>query len=91
MYKKTIYQKEYESPTFWGTSKFDTARSYVRMDIIFDFKEGLRFSIVAPNVGFCEKNPFKAIFRLLEHESIGMAKYSRLKEHLEDKGFRKRL
>lgn len=89
--RKVLYYKEYESSTFWGMSKEENTVSYVKIEMHFDFKEWLRFSASTPNVGFCCRNPIKALLRLLEHESIGMAKYNRLKERIEDLGIRKRL
>lgn len=77
---KTLYYKEYSSFLAWGTKPEHKARSYVKIQFHFDFEDGLRFSVSAPNISCCDKNPFKAIMRILEHESIGMAKYDHLKD-----------
>jgi len=84
--KKVLYEKYYESPTFWVCESGDNrkAKSRFRLTLYFDFKEGLRFTAEAPNVSFCKRNPIKAILRLLEHESIGMAKYDMLKDRVRE-------
>lgn len=87
-FSKTLYYKEYTSPIAYTN---DTVLSYVKIQVHFDFKEGLRFSASAPNIGYCDRSLFKAIFRVLEHESIGMSKYQRLKDDCRDKGLWKKL
>ena len=88
-FKKVIYRKEYASPTFWGVG--EKAQSYFELKVCFDFREGLRFTASAANVSYCRNNPFKAIFRLLEHESIGMAKYQMLKDRVRKAGVARQL
>lgn len=88
---KTIYYKEYESPIAWGYKPEHKVKSYIRIQSHFDFKEGLRFSVTVPNVAYCHRNPFKALLRALEHESIGMGKYNRLKEDTRSCGLWKKL
>lgn len=85
---KTLYYKEYISTIAYVN---DDVLSYVKIQVHFDFKEGLRFSVAVPNYGCCKRNPFKAILRVLEHESIGMSKYQRLKDDCRDKGLWKKL
>lgn len=91
--KKVLIHKEYESPTFWQCELGDDrkAKSFFELKLYFDFKEGLRFTASAPNVSFCKRNPFKAILRLLEHESIGMTKYQMLKDRARKVGVSNRL
>mgnify|MGYP000858014750 CR=1 FL=1 len=80
-YSKVLYENTYSCYPAWGSSEDATKiESYVKFEMHFDFKEGLRFSISIPNFGTCSRNPFKCIFRALEHESIGMGKYQRLKD-----------
>lgn len=85
---KTLYYNEYSSPIAYTN---DCVFSYIKIQLHFDFKEGLRFSASVPNFGCCERNPLKAILRVLEHESIGMGKYQRLKDDCRDKGLWKKL
>jgi hypothetical protein len=51
--RKTIYNKSFLGMT-------------VQIKCVFDFKHGLRFSTILPNEGFCDRNPFKVIFRVLK-------------------------
>lgn len=78
--RKIIYYKEYELPIAYGYKPEHKVKSYLEVMLHFDFKEGLRFSVSVPNFSTCCRNPFKAIFRAMEHESIGMSKYNRIKE-----------
>lgn len=88
-YKKVLFYKEVESPLAYRSDY--KARTKIEAIMWFDFKEGLRFSVMAGNISSCEKNIFKAIWRVLEHESIGMAKYDCLKEDTRSKGLWKKL
>lgn len=82
IYSKQLYYKEYFSPISYGYNEKHKVKSYVKIKLYFDFKEGLRFSVSVPDFGCCERNPIKAILRVLEHESIGMSKYQRMKEDI---------
>ncbi|AGF56441.1 hypothetical protein B0P06_005292 [Clostridium saccharoperbutylacetonicum] len=74
---KTIFEKEYTSKT----SKMDRQIiTYIKIQVHFDFKEGLRYSVSVPNCSFCKRKLKDALIRALEHESIGMQKYNCLKE-----------
>lgn len=88
-YKKVLFYKEAESPLAWICDR--KAKTKIEVIMWFDFKEGLRFSVGSGNITSCERNIFKAIWRVLEHESIGMAKYDCLKEYTRSKGLWKRL
>ena len=93
--QKTLIYKEYESNTWFYNGGKDTSKpsnpvkSYFKLNMYFDFKEGLRFTAVAPNVSYCYRNPIKAVLRLLEHESIGMSKYNALKDRIDNLDKRK--
>ena len=84
--KKVLYFKEYESPVFYGYKPEHKVKSYIEITMYFDFKEGLRFSVCVPNTSWCHGNPLKAFLKILEHESIGMAKYNKLKEDIRHQG-----
>lgn len=91
-FKKVLIHKEYASPVFWGCDENpDGVKSYFELVIYFDFELGLRFRAGAPNVSYCNRNPFKAILRLLEHESIGMCKYDALKYRVRKQGLAQKL
>jgi hypothetical protein len=78
--EKVLYSKEYSAPIKYGYEPEHIVRSYVKFVMIFDFKKGLRFVVRVPNTSVCCRNPFKALLNMLEHESVGMAKYQRMKE-----------
>jgi hypothetical protein len=85
MIKKVLYQNEYESPIFYGYKSEHKVKSYVKVTMAFDFREGLRFCVSVPNASRCYRNLIKAFLNILEHESIGMAKYNRLKDDVRNK------
>ena len=80
MIKKTLFYKEYEAPVAYGTESKHKVKSYLEIKMYFDLKNGLRFCVSAPNISSTNRNPFTSIFRVMEHESIGMSKYNRIKE-----------
>ena len=88
-YEKILFKKEAESPLAWRSDK--KAKICIEVIFFFDFKEGARFTVRAGNISACRRNPFKAFLRVLEHESIGMAKYDWLKEDTRRKGLWKQL
>lgn len=81
-FSKVLYCKEYIAPIAYGYNEKHKIKSYVEVSVHFDFKEWIRFSVSVPNFSCCTHNPFKAILRVLEHESIGMSKYQRMKEDI---------
>lgn len=89
-YKKTLLYKEY---TFKGGywSQPNKGKSYLKLELVFDFKEGLRFVVGVPNMSCCQRNPFKAFARVLEHENVKGMKYDDLKENMRRKGLQKQL
>lgn len=88
---KTLYYKEYESPIAYGHKPEHKVRSYTEINMYFDFKDGLRFCVSVPNFSTTYRNPFKAMVRAMEHESIGMSKYNRIKEDTRRCGYWKKL
>lgn len=80
MKTKTLYYREYTSPVAWGYKPEHQVKSYIRVQCHFTFRDGLWFTVTVPNVSYGDRNIFKALFRALEHESIGMSKYNKLKE-----------
>ncbi|MCD2345792.1 hypothetical protein [Clostridium guangxiense] len=89
--KKVLFCKEYESPIAYGYKKEHRVKTYIKVILCFDFREGLRFTVSVANMSFCHRNPFKAFIRVLEHESIGMAKYQQMKEDTRKCGLYKKL
>ena len=78
---KVIYENEYTSNSKWGNK----VQSYIKITRHFDFKDGLRYSISMPNFSTCDRKLNNALFRAMERESIGMAKYEGLKELISHK------
>lgn len=90
-FEKELYYKEYTSPIAYGYRSTHKVESYVKIKMWFDFKEGLRFSVSTPIMSSCERNPIKAMLRVLEHESIGFSKYQRLKDDCRSNGLWRQL
>lgn len=88
---KILYYKEYYSPVFWGYKPEHKVKSYIKFQIHFNLKDGLWFSATVPNFTCGDRNPFKSIMTILEHESIGMSKYNKLKEDIRHDGRDKNL
>jgi hypothetical protein len=88
---KTIYKKQWTSPVAWGVEGTPKVEGYIEYKVHFSFKEGICFSISIPNFGCGSRNPFECIFRALEHSSVGMGKYCRLKERTRSLGMWKNL
>jgi hypothetical protein len=86
--KKVLYQKNYESQVYYGYKPEHKIKSYIKVTMNFSIKDGLWFSVDIPNVSYGNRNPIKAFLQALEHESIGMAKYNRLKEDVRSKGYK---
>lgn len=89
--KKTLFYKEYESPIPWGTEEKHKVKTYLRIEMVFNLKDGLWFCITAPNISIGDRNIFKAFARIFEHESIGMQKYQQLKDDTHACGLWKKL
>lgn len=83
MIRKVLYKNRYTSPIRYGYKEEHKIEAYFELELIFDLKDGLRFTAKVPNMSCCMRNPFKAMCRVLEHESIGMAKYNRLKQDVD--------
>jgi hypothetical protein len=90
-FNKILYYREYSSPIAYGYTMENKIKSYVKIQINFDFKNWLWFSVTIPNVAIGNRNIFKALLMALEHESIGMAKYNRIKEDTRRNGLWKKL
>ena len=88
-YKKILFSKDAESPLAWRDDR--KAKTHIELVLYFDFKEGVRFTATAGNISACRRNPFKALFRVLEHESIGMSKYDCLKDDTRRQGLWQKL
>lgn len=88
-YRKTLFKKDFDFVTAYGSCDDERSKmkGYIEFKMYFDFKEGLRFSVAVPNYAYCSKNPFKALFNVLEKQVVGNSKYQRLKADCRDKGY----
>ncbi len=50
--QKVLYCKEYDSPIAYGYKPEHRVKSYFKLIMAFDFKEGLRFTAQVPNVSW---------------------------------------
>lgn len=80
--EKIIYKKEYDAPMFYSSDRTKNVKSYIEIRMYFHFKTGLYFSVSVPNISYYSRNIFKAILKIIEHESIGMSKYERIKQDI---------
>ena len=88
-YSKTLFENHFNFLTAYGSWDDDHSKmeGYIEFKMHFDFKEGLRFSVAVPDYGYCTRNPFKALFNVLETQIVGNGKYQRLKADCRDKGY----
>lgn len=80
--KITLFKKRWESPVAWATEDTEKLIGEIEYRMIFDFKNGLRFSVTSGNINSCTRGPLKCLFHVLEHEAVGMGKYCRLKDRV---------
>lgn len=76
--KINLYSSIGTEYTKWSVD--DTIKYKIIIDLCFDPLP--YFSVQVNNIHFNERNIFVAFIRSLEHETIGMQKYTALKEHL---------
>lgn len=78
-YKKIIYENEYNCHSKWGSE----IKSYIKIEKIYSLIEKQIYYIVnVPNVSYTSRNLIKALYKTMEHESIGMSKYNSIKEKI---------
>lgn len=83
-FKKVLFENVASFPFAWRNDC--TGKTTIKVLLFFDFKKGLRFVVEAGNFTYCDRSLFKAFCKCLEHESVGMMKYDRLKEDTQSKG-----
>ena len=82
---KTLYEKHFNAPLAWRTDGI-RVYLYVALVVHFTFKDGLWWSVRVPNKVFSDVNPVRAFCKALESETLGMAKYTLIKDCLRSKG-----
>jgi len=80
----TIFDKKFESCIAWGIKETDKVEGRIFMTFN-PFK--WVFFVYTPNHVIGRRNPIKAIATALEKESVGMQKYTQLKEIIKNNGF----
>lgn len=79
-WSKVLYEKKYTSSR--GIVSGEPFEAYIKFVMHFDFKEWLRFSCSVSNLSVCQRNPFRVLFRVIEHENVGNIKYQILKDEV---------
>ena len=77
-YRKTIYKKKYRCFSKWNNE----IKSYIKIEKVYGFKQFIYYIVSVPNVSKANKNLIKALYDIIEYESIGMSKYNSLKEKI---------
>ena len=88
--KIVLYRKSYVEPVAWGygdDANLHAIRPYIEITFSIFYDRLPFFGVHVQNKSFSDLNIFKALLRALESETVGMAKYDRLKERCRDKGF----
>lgn len=79
MKKFRLFKKFYKSNCNYGEGQVE---SYVKICLYIGWEQIFFFCVSVPNYSVNRRNLFSAVLRVLEHESIGMSKYNRVKEIL---------
>lgn len=87
-YSKTLYYKTF---SFLISYNGEPIEDYIKFEMHFDFKEGLRFTISTSNMSICRRKPKKALFEMLEKQIIGYDRYQILKEDCINEGLWRQL
>lgn len=81
--KFNLYRMSAIETSAWAR-KPDDLEIYIDINLHVSFRRGFFFAVNVVNKSFCSRNPFKALLRALESETVGMAKYDKLKERVRD-------
>lgn len=82
--KIKLWSKSFNTTSAWAVKSGDI-NSYIEISLILSRHWIFCFSVEVMNKSFNYRNPFKALLKALESETIGMNKYDMLKERLRDK------
>lgn len=88
--KINLYRMSFVETSAWATESGDLS-CYIELNLFISLKHGFFFSAAVANKVFSSRNPFKALLLALESETLGMAKYDRLKERVRDLGLWQKL
>ena len=88
--KIKLISKSFCEKSAWSVGEFDIS-ACIEFSVIINRHVGFTFCASVINKSFCSKNPFSALINCLESETIGMAKYDKIKENLRSKGMWQKL
>jgi len=88
--KIKLYGMYFTETPAWEVSS-SSLELYIEINLHISFARGAFFAVNVANKSFCSANPFKALIMALESETVGMAKYDRLKERVRDLGLWQKL
>lgn len=80
--KIIIFKKSFESGVAWGNSASDNIEGEIEFCLFLEWRGIFWFVLNVPNKSFGGKNPFKVLSEAIESQSVGMGKYTRLKERV---------
>lgn len=81
--KINLYRMSFVQTSAWAVNS-DDLNCYIELNLFISIKHGFFFSVAVTNKVFSSRNPFKALLLALESETLGMAKYDKLKERVRD-------
>jgi hypothetical protein len=85
-----LISKRFVETSAWAVEERDLYAS-IDVRLIINWHVGFTFCVSVVNKSFCSKNPIAAMLAALESETIGMAKYDRIKENLRSRGMWKKI
>lgn len=74
-----LFKKEFIESTVWSVDGNDL-NCFVEFELFFNRHVIFCFRVSVANKSFMYRNPFKALLKCLESETISSAKYNKLKE-----------
>ncbi len=83
--KINLYRMSAIETSAWA-AKPDDLEVYIEINLHIGIHRGFFFSVNVMNKSFCSRNPFSALIMALESETVGMAKYDKLKERVREIG-----
>ena len=85
-----LISKSFIETSAWAEDGGDLHAS-IDVKLIINWHVGFTFCVSVANKSFCSKNPIAAMLAALESETIGMAKYDRIKNKLRSSGAWKKI
>lgn len=80
-----MYKRKFVETSAWAVTAGDLEAEII-ISLIINRHVLFSFRAKVANKSFGSRNPIKAILRALESETIGMAKYDKIKERVRELG-----